>query len=73
MSEDGDDRDGGAPREVLFECRRIGALIRIAAIDPATNTEVVVAGPAHAGEAVLKAMARRKLASVLARRRDRPH
>ncbi len=73
MSKRDDEQGTPGPAEVLFECRRIGALLRIAAIDPATNTEVVIAGPADAGEAALKAMARRKLAFVLARRNQSRH
>jgi hypothetical protein len=55
------------PAEVLFEFRRIGASVRVAAIDPRTNTEVVVVGSATMSEALLKEMARRKLAYVLSR------
>lgn len=68
MTDRNDDRNPAGPSEVLFEYRRIGAVVRVAAIDAATNTEVVVTGPADAGDAVLEAMARRKLAFVLSRR-----
>jgi hypothetical protein len=68
MTDHNDDRNPSGPSDVLFEHRRIGAVVRVAAIDAATNTEVVVSGPADAGDAVLETMARRKLAYVLARR-----
>jgi hypothetical protein len=54
---------------VILEFTRIGATIRVAALDPATLTEVVIQGPAAAGEAALRAAALRKLAYVLERRR----
>jgi hypothetical protein len=56
------------PGEVLFEVRRLGAVLRVAALDPVTNTEVVVSGPAATGEAPLIQLARRKLSWVLQRR-----
>lgn len=65
-------RQGHAdPGEVLIEVRRIGALVRVAAIDPATGTEVSVPGPAHGDLEALTHVAIRKLSYVLARG-DRP-
>jgi hypothetical protein len=58
----------GAGGEILFECTRLGDSVRVAAIDPASNTEVVVFGPAAAGEAALRELARRKLRRALQRR-----
>jgi hypothetical protein len=55
--------------EVLFEFQRFGRSVRVAAIEPRSNTEVVVIGTADAGEGALKAAALRKLRYVLARRR----
>lgn len=55
-------------REVLFEVRRVGGTLRIAAIEPVSNTEVVVFGPLAAGEASLRQLALRKLRRAL----DRP-
>ncbi len=47
-------------REVLFEITAVGALIRVAALDPATNTEVIVFGPrVHAVEALKRAAVRK--------------
>lgn len=57
---------------VILELTRVGALIRISAMDPASLTEVVIQGPASAGEAALRATVLRKLAYVLARQRARP-
>ena len=54
---------------VILEFSRIGATVRVAALDPATLTEVVIQGPAAAGEAALRGAALRKLAYVLERRR----
>jgi|APTNR8051073442_1049403.scaffolds.fasta_scaffold62925_1 alkyl hydroperoxide reductase subunit AhpF len=54
--------------EVLYEFRSVGAAVRVSAIDPKTNTEVIVIGSPAAGEAALCALARRKLQYVLAKR-----
>ncbi|MDR3440823.1 DUF6898 family protein [Telmatospirillum sp.] len=54
--------------EVIFEFRRIGNSVKVSAIEPVTNTEVSIVGPATAGEQVLKVTAVRKLQYVLARR-----
>jgi hypothetical protein len=55
----------------LFEFRRVGRYVRVAAVDPATNTEVVVVGAADGGEALLRQTALRKLLLVLRRARHR--
>lgn len=54
-------------REVLYEFRRVGGQVRVAAIDPVTATEVTVAGPAGAGTEMLQRIAARKLAYVIAK------
>jgi hypothetical protein len=54
--------------EVLFEFRQIGNTVKVSAIDPASNTEVSIMGPASAGEHNLKMIALRKLHYVMARR-----
>lgn len=54
--------------EILFELRQIGASVKVSAIHVDTGTEVSLAGPASAGEYVLKEAALRKLAYVLAQR-----
>ncbi len=63
-------RGRGVPDDAaILEFSRIGATVRVAALDPATLTEVVIQGPAAAGEAALRGAALRKLAYVLERRR----
>ncbi len=54
-----------AAREVLFEMRRIGAYVKVSAIDAATGTEISIVGDAAAGELRLKQTALRKLEYVL--------
>ncbi len=53
-------------REVIFEVTRLGDLQRIAAIDVATGTEVVVQAPGNAALLDVRALALRKLDRVLA-------
>ena len=47
--------------EVILEFVRLGALIRVSAMDVASLTEVVLQGPAAAGEAALRRAVLRKL------------
>ena len=61
---------GANLREVLFELHRVGNSVRVNAIDPATNVEVTIIGDLRAGEEALKRTAMRKLAYVLAKRRE---
>lgn len=62
-----DDRAAGpAPppgREVIYEHRRVGAWLRVAAVDAATGVEAVATGPADA-----PAMVERLAAAKLRRR-----
>lgn len=51
--------------EVLFEFRLTGNSTRVVAIDPVSNTEVVMVGAASYGEHALKRLAARKLAYVV--------
>ncbi|HHY49632.1 MAG TPA: hypothetical protein GYA10_07780, partial [Alphaproteobacteria bacterium] len=37
--------EGGSEGEVLFEFTQLGQQMRVAAIDPATSTEVVIIAP----------------------------
>ena len=64
--------DEADPDGVILEYVRLGALVRVSAIDPASLTVVVLLGPAGAGEPALRRAALRKLAYVLARRRAGP-
>jgi len=52
-------------REVIFELRQVGNIVRVMAMDTATMTEVVIQGPATAGEATLKKNALLRLEYVL--------
>ena len=54
--------------EVLFEMRRIGRSVRVAAIDPITQTEVILVAPAKLGVNDLKRVAARKLVYVMAKK-----
>jgi hypothetical protein len=56
------------PGEVLFEFRRIGAVVKVTAVHVDTDTEVCLAGPASAGEHTLKMAALNKLAYILRQR-----
>ena len=47
--------------EVLFEITTIGGSVRVAAIEPRSNVEVVVFGPVGQGLEALKRIAVRKL------------
>ena len=53
--------------EVLFEFRRVGTNVRVAAIDPKTGTEITVCAPPGAPEQALQAVAMKKLAWRLVR------
>lgn len=54
-----------AGREIIFEFRPIGGIMRVSAMDVATMTEVSIQGPVNAGEAVLKRNALLRLEYVL--------
>ncbi|BBF93217.1 DUF6898 family protein [Blastochloris tepida] len=55
-----------AEREVLFEFSRMGAYVRVAAIDAETGIEVVVMAPAAATRGDLERLALQKLQRRLA-------
>ncbi len=63
-----DDRAGGARpllgREVLLEHHRLGAWLRVAAVDAATGAEAVATGPADA-PAMVERLAMAKLHRLL--------
>ncbi len=54
--------------EVLFEFQRVGKALRVVAIDPVTNPEVLRVGDPACGRETLKRLAARKLIYVLAKR-----
>jgi hypothetical protein len=47
--------------EVIIEMRPVGSVVRVAAVDVATGTEVVVFGPANAPQRSLEELAVNKL------------
>jgi len=61
--------DGTEIGEVLFEFRRVGAVVRVSAIHVETGTEVVLVGAPAAGDHALKMAAIRKLIYVMAKPR----
>lgn len=56
-----------AAREVLFEFRRVGAYLKVSAIDAVSGLEVSIVGNPAASEAMLKRTALQKLEYVLAK------
>jgi Domain of unknown function (DUF6898) len=54
--------------EVLLEFHRVGAVVKVTAVDPVSLTEVCISGPASAGQSALGQAAIRKLRYVLTRR-----
>ncbi len=57
------------PREVILEFYRVGAYVKVSAVDPVTRTEVAIVGDPAVGEATLKQAAIRKLDYVMAKDR----
>lgn len=54
----------------LIEFRRIGAVMKVTAIDPATGLEATIQGPVNAGETLLSQTAIRKLDYLIRRRNE---
>lgn len=52
---------GQGTGEVIIEMRPVGTVVRVAAIDVATGTEVIVMGPASAPQKALEDLALAKL------------
>jgi hypothetical protein len=52
-------------REILFEFQRVGAYVKVTALDTATSVEVSIVGAAGSADAVLKRTAVNKLLYVL--------
>lgn len=59
----------GGNRDVIIEFQRVGASVKVTAVDPATLVEVSIVGPAAGGEEVLRRTVLRKLDYVIARNR----
>jgi len=54
-------------REIIFEFVRVGGSVKVTALDVASGVEVSIVGPASAGEASLKRLAKQKLDYVMAK------
>lgn len=64
--------DSENSREILYEFTAVGDVVRVSAVDAASGLEVTVFGPAGAGEAALRQVARRKLDWAMAKRDRAP-
>lgn len=60
-----------AEREVIFEFLRLGASVKVTAVDVATGIEASIVGAPNAGELALRRLAKQKLDYVLARHGER--
>jgi hypothetical protein len=58
-----------AEREIIFEFLRIGAALKVTAIDAASGTEVSMVGDPNAGQETLRRLAKQKLDYVISRKR----
>ena len=56
-------------REVLFEFRPVGKILRVTAIDPKTGTEVIMVADPRYGDDAIKRLAARKLAYVISKKK----
>lgn len=54
-------------KEVLLEFRRVGAYVKVSAVDPESFTEVHIMGPPSAGREALERVAVQKLRRALSR------
>jgi len=59
---------GLSGREVLFEFRRVGNVMRVVAIDPASGVEVIMVADPRQSKTVIQRLAAQKLAYVLAKK-----
>ncbi|WP_081649651.1 DUF6898 family protein [Fodinicurvata sediminis] len=59
-------------REALIEFIRVGAYVKVSAVDPETLIEVSIVGQPSRGEAALKELAVKKLEYVLRKKGLRP-
>jgi hypothetical protein len=58
-----------AEREVIFEFLRIGAALKVTAVDVASGTEASMVGDPNAGQDTLRRLAKQKLDYVMSRKR----
>ncbi|MBK6897308.1 MAG: hypothetical protein IPH06_12015 [Alphaproteobacteria bacterium] len=52
-------------REIIFEFRPVGSVVKVTAMDTQSLTEISVQGPASAGQEILKRNALKRLEYVL--------
>lgn len=57
-----------AEREVIFEFLRIGAALKVTAIDVASGIEVAMVGDPNAAQETLRRLAKQKLDYVMSRK-----
>jgi hypothetical protein len=57
-------------REIFFEMKRIGSVMRVTAIDAATGREVVIQGPANTSQRELQRLAIAKLEYVMKNKKN---
>jgi hypothetical protein len=57
-----------AEREVIFEFLRIGAALKVTAVDAETGTEASMVGDPNAGQETLRRLAKQKLDYVMSRK-----
>ena len=58
--------------EIFLETQRIGAALRVTAIDAVTGTEIVFQAPATTSCASLQALAANKLRYVIKKQKENP-
>ena len=58
-----------AEREVIFEFLRIGAAVKVTAVDTESGIEVSMVGDPNAGQETLRRLAKQKLDYVISRKR----
>ena len=52
-------------REIIFEFRPVGSVVKVTAMDTQSLTEISIQGPASAGQEILKRTALKRLEYVL--------
>lgn len=57
-----------AEREVIFEFLRIGAALKVTAVDVASGIEASMVGDPNAGQETLRRLAKQKLDYVMSRK-----
>ncbi|MBI1272861.1 MAG: hypothetical protein GC131_02100 [Alphaproteobacteria bacterium] len=57
--------------EILIEFKKVGRIMKVSAIDPATGTEVCIQGPASASKKLLQETAIKKLIYVMNKERKK--